>query len=92
MSEFSDKVEKTHIAFIHETARESLARDLGTGTMIVALWSLGAYADSAALEWCGVAMGLILISIKATAKLKGRIDSRMTPDQARKWLDENFPS
>lgn len=88
---FSDKRDKTHIALIHETWRESFARDLGTVAAFLLLWSVGHYAESAALEWVGIVLGFMLLIVRAAQYLKRTVDRRMTPDQARAWLDENFP-
>lgn len=89
--DYGDKLKKTHVVYLHETVRESWARNMGTALTILALWSLGAYANSPALEWLGVFMAIILIGAKIVARIKGAVDSRMTPDQAREWLDQQFP-
>lgn len=91
MSDYAEISKKTHVAFIHETVRESIARDLSTVAIFVGLWSLGHYADSAALEWAGVVLAFIVVFGRAMAVFKGTMDKRMTPDQARAWLDKNFP-
>lgn len=91
MSDYTDKIDKTHIALIHETLGQSIARDLSTAATFIGLWSLGYYAGSAALEWVGVVIaGFILLS-RAVLILKGTVDKRMTPEQAREWLDKHFP-
>lgn len=88
---YSDKIDKTHIAYIHETWRESLARDLGTVATFLALWSVGHFAESAALEWVGVFFGALFLFVRALRIFKKTVDTRMTPDQARAWLDAKFP-
>lgn len=88
---YSDKIDKTHIALIHETWRESFARDLGTVASFLALWSVGHFADSAALEWVGVFLGAMFLFFRVKRILRKTIGDRMTPDQARAWLDKNFP-
>ncbi|MFE3839605.1 hypothetical protein [Pseudogemmobacter sonorensis] len=78
------------IILIHETARESWSRDFGSAAVIVGLWSLGWFADSASLEWVGVILALLIIASKAQAKISGESES-MSPDEAREWLDRNHP-
>jgi len=88
---FSNKMDKTHIAYIHETWRESFARDFGTVASFLALWSAGHFAESAALEWVGVVLGCLFLFGRGVHILRKTMDRRMTPDQARAWLDKNFP-
>lgn len=80
--------EETKVVLIRENWRESAARDVGTFVLIASLWSLGWYAGSSALEWIGVIFALVLILCRATTIFKKR---RMTPDEARAWLDREFP-
>lgn len=89
---YSDMSGKTHVALIHETWRESAARDLTTVAVFVMLWLLGHFANSAALEWVGVLFGLVFLFIRVLNFFKGTMDKRMTPDEARAWLDEKFPT
>lgn len=91
MTDFSEKVAKTHIAYIHETWGQSVARDLSTVLIFLALWSFGHFVGSAALEWIGILLGLLILFSRLTALLKKNTDNRMTPDEARAWLDERFP-
>mgnify|MGYP000044169705 CR=1 FL=1 len=91
MTSFSEKSEKTHIALIHETWRESAARDLTTAAIFLGLWSVGHFAGSAALEWVGVFFGGLSILARVLAVFKRSVDTRMTPDEAREWLDTKFP-
>jgi hypothetical protein len=88
---FASKVHETHIAYIHETWGQSFARDLTTVMTFIAFWSFGYFVGSAALEWVGVLLGGLLFVMRVTALLKRTTDSRMTPDEARAWLDKNFP-
>ncbi len=84
--------DKPKIILIRERLRESLAKDAGGAVTIVALWSLGYFAESAALQWAGVIIAFMWISVKALQRVKPAQDrNMMTPDQARKWLDVNFP-
>lgn len=78
------------LILIHETIRQSYARDIGTFSTIVGLWSLGYFAGSPALEWVGVIMGIIAIFSRAASMMRND-KVRMTPAQARAWLDANFP-
>jgi hypothetical protein len=89
--DFSEKVKFTHVALIHETWRESAARDLTTIVCFLLLWSVGHWASSAALEWVGVAIGGLFLFTRCCVYLKKSVDTRMTPKQARLWLDFNFP-
>ena len=89
--EWTDKAGKTHIFYLHETVGQSYARDAGTFTLILALWSIGHFAQSGALEWIGVLLALLVICGRLVAILKKSAKQRMTPAEARKWLDENFP-
>jgi len=91
MPDYAEISKKTHIALITESWRESVARDLSTAAIFLGLWSIGHYAESAALEWVGVLCGGLLVFGRAMALFKGTMDRRMTPDQARAWLDKNFP-
>ncbi len=91
MDDFADKMEKTHIVLLHETWEQSAASDLITLATFVALWSLGYFADSAALEWIGVLLGLVFLWLRVMRFLKRSTANRMTPDQARAWLDRRFP-
>lgn len=91
MTDFSEKVEKTHIAYIHETLGQSVARDLSTALTFLALWSFGHFVGSPALEWIGVLLGLLILFGRLISLAKSAIDKRMTPDEARAWLDERFP-
>lgn len=91
MADLSYKLEKTHVAYIHETIGQSIARDLGTVAIFIVLWSFGYFIGSPALEWVGVLIGGMVVFGRAVAMLKGNLDRRMTPDQAREWLDEHFP-
>ena len=81
----------THIALIHETLRESVARDVSTVAIFVGMWSLGHFAESAALEWAGVLLAATVVFVRALAVFRGNMDRRMTPDEARAWLDRKFP-
>lgn len=92
MTDYSDKVAKTHVAYITESWVQSAARDLTTGAMFLFLWSVGHFADSAALEWVGVTFGGMFLFLRALAVFKGAMDNRMTPDEAREWLDKRFPT
>lgn len=89
--DWAEMMEKTHVVYLHETARESWARDAGTFVMIVALWSLGWFADSNALMWVGVLMGLVFIFFRAVYRARSALKTRMTPTEARAWLETHFP-
>ena len=52
---------------------------------------IGHFAESAALEWAGVTIASLFVFVRMLAIFKGAMDKRMTPEQARKWLDERFP-
>lgn len=87
----SEKIAKTHVAYITETWRQSLAKDLSTVASFVFCASIGWYMGSPALEWVGVAIAGIFTFGRALAAFKGAQDARMTPEKAREWLDERFP-
>lgn len=89
--DYSELSSKTHIALIHETWRQSVARDLTTAAIFLVLWSIGHFAESAALEWTGVIIAWFVVMGRVIALFKGTIDKRMTPEQAREWLDQHFP-
>lgn len=91
MTDYSELTKKTHIALITESWRESFARDLTTASTFVLLWSIGHFADSAALEWVGVSLGFMMLFTRLLGLLKTNMDNRMTPDEARAWLDKHFP-
>ena len=91
MSDFATKSEKTHICLVHETWREKLAKDAITAASFIFLWSAGYFADSPALEWAGVAVGGLVLFFRAVLAFKQRVDNNLTPDQAREWLDSEFP-
>ena len=78
------------IVIIRETLRDSIASDLCTFSMIVGCWSLGHFAESAALEWIGVLMGGFMVVVKGIVKLSGK-SARKTPEEAREWLNVNYP-
>lgn len=78
------------VILIRERLGESIASDLWTFMTIGGLWSLGYFAGSAALEWVGVIMGLVFIIGRGASKVSGK-SNFMTPDQARAWLDSEFP-
>ncbi len=86
-----DKLEKTHVVIIHETVAESWGRDFGTFCLIVGFWSLGYFTDSGGLQWLGVIMALFVTALRILAMTSKRMKSRMTPDEARAWLDREFP-
>lgn len=88
---YSDEIQKTHVALIHETWRQSLARDLSTVATFLFLWSIGYMAGSSALEWVGAVLGCLILVSRAVALLKDMMDKRMTPQEAREWLNRNFP-
>lgn len=81
--------EETKIIYLHETPGESIKRDAGTAAMCLFLWSVGHWAESAALEWTGVAFGAVFCFLRAVAMVSGT--SRMTPTEAREWLARKFP-
>ena len=82
--------DKPRIILVRERLGESIASDLWTAMTIGGLWSLGYFMGSPALEWVGAIMGLLLIVGRAASKVSGK-DKFMTPDQARAWLDSEFP-
>jgi len=88
---YSDLSDKTHVALIHETWRQSVARDLSTVFTFILLWSFGHYVESAALEWAGIIVGIMCLFARVLVASKRTLDKRMTPDQAREWLDAKFP-
>ncbi len=92
MSDHYDKLKKTHVALLHETWRQSAARDLTTAATFVGLWSLGHWAGSSALEWVGVIIGFLALFARVDRLLRGAMNKRMTPQQAREWLDREFPN
>ena len=92
MEDLSEKIEKTHVIMVTETWLESFARDFTTLAIFLAMWSVGYYAESPALQWAGVMLAMIVTFSRAMTLVKGKMqDSRMTPDEAREWLDRNFP-
>jgi len=92
MDDYSEIADKTHVALIHETLGQSLARDTSTVFTFIALWSFGWFVGSPALEWIGVILGMFFTFFRALVLFKGTMDKRMTPDEARAWLDRNFPT
>lgn len=91
MTDFADRATKTHVAYICETWGQSAARDLTTVACFVGLWSLGYFVGSAALEWVGVLLGGLVLFARILSVFKRSVDTRMTPAQARAWLDKHFP-
>lgn len=89
--EFVEKMEKTHVIILHETWLESFARDATSAAILLALWSLGHFADSSALEWIAVLLGGLILFLRVLSFAKGNADKRMTPQKAREWLDREFP-
>ena len=55
-------------------------------------WSIGWFADSAALQWVGAVLGLFLLGAKGIALLKEaeRQTSFTSPEAAKAWLDRHF--
>lgn len=88
----TQKPEIPRIVLITETRREHIARDLSTVAIFILLWSLGHYAESAALEWAGVMCAFFILFHLAGELIRGQSKNSMTPDEARAWLDEEFPS
>ena len=87
-----EDLEKTHFVLLHETVRESWLRDLGSFCSVTALWSMGYFAESPALQWVGVILALVLIWSRAANKMRKTMKFRMTPDEARRFLDEQYPA
>lgn len=83
-------MKKTHIIYLHETFRESITRDIGTALTFVALAAFGYFIESASLEWAGIFIAGYITLSSTLSTLKG--ESKMTPGQAREWLDKNFPT
>lgn len=79
------------MAYIIENWRQSAARDMTTAAIFLFLWSIGHFANSSALEWIGVVLGGLFTFVRVLAVMRGAMESRMTPDEARAWLDKNFP-
>lgn len=82
----------TKIVLIHETWAESFLRDATTVAAFLFLWSVGHFTESPAMEWVGVVIGCGFLFARALALIDQKMKTRMTPDEARAWLDENFPN
>lgn len=78
-----------HIVIIHETVRESWSRDAGTFVMLLALWGVGRFFGSEALSSAGMLLGILWLIVVGARDLSNT--KRMTPAQARAWLDAKFP-
>ena len=91
MTDYVEESKKTHVALIHESWKHSAANDLTTVAIFIGLWSFGYFVGSAALEWVGVFIAGFIIFARALGFFKRAVDKRMTPKQARLWLDANFP-
>lgn len=81
-------VESGTVVFIHESVAQSFVRDAVTVAMFVGAMLLARATGSSALEWVS-ALCIMIVLIGKAAKIAR--DSEKTPDEARAWLDENFP-
>ena len=82
--------EETKLILIHETIGESIARDIGTYATVVAFWTLGYFAGSPALEWVGVVFGILCIAGRGMALFVKKHRNRMSPAEAKAWLEQEF--
>lgn len=73
-----------HVIIIHETVRESWARDVGTFFMLVGLWAVGHLLSGEALSSAAILLGILWMAARPLKKT-------MTPDEARAWIDAKFP-
>jgi hypothetical protein len=89
--ELAELSKKTHVVLVHESLRESISRDISTAGIFLLLWSIGYFVGSAALEWIGIAIGGFITVSSALRYFRGNLKNRMTPAQAREWLDREFP-
>lgn len=82
----TDEITKTKVIVLHETVGQSIAKDAATVGATLLLWSIGHFADSAALEWIGCVMAGIFIFSRGVKILRG--EKIMTPEEARKAIDK----
>lgn len=87
----SDDDCRPEVIFIYETVAQAMARDASVFVTIIALWSIGHWAGSAALEWVGVIIALLVVMARAVRFMERKTKGKMTPREARRWLDEHFP-
>ena len=81
------------VIFIDNSRRARIARLLTLAAWVLTFWSLGYFTGSSALQWVGVVVGLIgAIGWTTACLLREARDNEMTPDEARAWLDENYPA
>ena len=78
--------EKQHspvaIILVHETVRQSWARDAGTFLLFAGLIGIGIAAGSAAMQWIGAIMAFIATFARSAGKVE-----RLSVDEARAKLD-----
>lgn len=74
---------KAVVIIVHESVRESLARDLGTFCVFAAFMALGVLVGSEPMQWVGAGLASIAV-LRATLGMS----DRRTPQQARAKLDE----
>src|SRR6056297_859698 len=87
----SEHIRNTHVLWLHESVAHSWASDFGSFATVVGMWSLGFFVGSTALEWAGAFLGMMMVVAKAMSFRDKQIKTRMTPSEAREWLDREFP-
>jgi fatty acid desaturase len=80
------------IILIREGVKESIIKDTFTFAWLIAVIGAGAWLDSIVLQWVGLLFWVIFFLVRLAAIVGNSASSTMTPDDARKWLDENYPT
>ena len=75
---------ETKVIIIREGVLRSWAKDGVTfGLFMFMLWFNTAYGGGSGWAYFAIAVGFVAMAINHHTK--------MSPDEARKWLDDNFP-
>lgn len=86
----SEITKPNRVIFIDQKPRDRWLRTAAVYAFVIALWSMGRFVGSPALEWIGVVIALVVLAATLMAKAWNAQKNSMTPAEAREWLRREF--